>query len=451
MRTAGAICPVLVLEVLSVGHQLIQSEKSICVYPMQKTINLLLMTLIFPPDGVSSAQLLGEIVEDLGAGDNVSINVITTTPHYNHDENAKEAQPIIWVWHRLYGKSQFHRAKVWHIRMPKKARSAVMRSAQWLWFHLVSLLLALSMCRKTDILLTVSPPPTITVVAVIMNKLFKTPFVYVMWELYPQILVTLGHLKTDSWLYKVLVRLEKLTYQEADRIVVLHEPMRQAVGCRVPAALKKTCVIPTFADVTYLKPMSKETTLRQKYSLQNKFVVGYAGNLGSSEDLGIVLKAAQKSPGVAFLICGDGTEKQRLENFARSSNLKNVIFTGHLPYDMVPEITATADVSLVVLSEGVGDEALPSKVYKVMACGRPVLAIASENSPLASLVLTLKVGRAVTDYNPSSLVRVIEEMSADEELLLSMGEQARASAVELFSRDTVTSKYRRLISTTARQ
>ena len=416
---------------------------------MQKNINLLLMTLIFPPDGVSSAQLLGEIVEDLGEGETFSVSVITTTPHYNHDEKAKAAQPIKLAWHRLYGKSQYSGAKVWHIRMPKKAKSAMMRSLQWLWFHMASLVLALSMCRKTDVLLTVSPPPTITLVAVILKKLFKIPFIYVMWELYPQILVTLGHLKTNSRLHKALVGLEKLTYREADNVIVLHEPMRQAVGNCVPAALKKTSVVPTFADVTYLKPMDRETSLRKRYNLQNKFVVGYAGNLGSSEDLGIVLEAARYLPDVAFLICGDGTEKQRLEEFANANSLKNVIFTGHLPYEMVPEITATADVSLVVLSEGVGDEALPSKVYKVMACGRPVLAISSENSPLANLVASLNVGRTVTDYQPGSLARVIEEMIADEGLLLRMRQQARASAVERFSRDAVTSEYRRLIVATA--
>lgn len=305
---------------------------------LNNTVRVLLMTLIFPPDGVSSAQLLGEIVEDLQVDGLVSFNVITTSPHYNSDPVAKLAQPITWRWHRLWGTSEFFNAKVWHIRMPQKAKSAAMRSLQWLWFHIGSVILAASLCRKADILLTVSPPPTIAVVAAILKKIFRLPFVYVMWELYPQILVTLGHLKTGSMLHRLLVWLERVTYESADRIVTLHEPMKKAVGQSCPEAFQKTDVIPTFADVTHLVPMNRETSLRDKYKLDDKFVIGYAGNLGSSEDLGIVLKAAKKLPEFVFFICGDGTERNRLESFVADNSLTNVIFTGHLPYNMVRKL-----------------------------------------------------------------------------------------------------------------
>lgn len=408
-------------------------------------INILLLSLIFPPDGVSSAQLLGEIVDDLSKDGAMEVTVVTTSPHYNVDEKAQALQPITWAWHRLYGKSDFNGASVWHVFMPKKAESSIMRAIQWLWFHLCSLVLAASLCRKADVVLTVSPPPTITVVATLLKVLFRKPFVYVMWELYPQILVTLGYLNKDSWLHRVLIKLEKFTYKKANRIIALHEPMRIAVGQRVANALEKTTVIPTFADVDFLKPMSSDTSLRRKYNLTEKFVVGYAGNLGPSEDLSIVLEAALQLPDVAFLICGDGTERKRLESYASENALKNVIFTGHLPYEMVPEITATADVSLVVLTEGVGEEALPSKVYKVMACGRPVLAVSGPQSPLSDLVTSLSVGRAVTDYSQNTLARAIEKMKAEPDHLVSMGVNARDAAIERFSRESVTRDYRELL------
>ena len=393
--------------------------------------------------------MLGEIVEDVCDDDRVNLRVITTSPHYNTDEQAQLEQPIKWAWHRLCGESKFCGATVLHIRMPKKAKSAVLRCTQWFWFHIWSTVFALFSGRNADLVVTVSPPPTITLAAILLKKVFKPPFIYIMWELYPQILVTLGHIKVDSFAHRQLVRLERLTYTSADRIVALHEPMRHAVGHCVPAALEKTVVIPTFADVTHLHPMSEKTSLRDLYNLHDRFVVGYAGNLGTSEDLGVVLDAARVTPDVSYLICGDGTERERLESYCVGHSLQNVIFTGHLPYKMVPEITATADVSLVVLSKGVGDEALPSKVYKVMACGRPILAISSPDSPLANLVESLGVGRVVTDYNAGTLTTVIEEMEADRDRLQQMATKARESAVDRFSRAAVTTEYRNLIFTMA--
>ena len=410
------------------------------------SINVLLMTLIFPPDGVSSAQLLGEIVEDFGLHGQIDTEVITTSPHYNDDAEARIAQPIVWAWHRIYGVSKFNEVRVWHIFMPNKAKSSLMRALQWSWFHVCSFFLALFLCRKADVLMTVSPPPTITVVAAFLRAIYRTPLVYVMWEMYPQILVTLGYLKRGGMLHKVLSNLELFTYKRADKIVALHEPMRQAICKRLPAATEKTVIIPTFADVDYLKPMNRDTDLRRRHGIQEKFVVGYAGNLGPSEDLSIVLQAALQVPEIAFFICGDGSEREKLQKYVADNAIDNVIFTGHLPYEMVPEITATADVSLVVLTEGVGDEALPSKVYKVMACGRPVLAVSGPESPLANLVTSLSVGRAVIDYSPATLAGVIEEMRAEPNGLMGMGAKARNAAVEQFSRQSVTRDYRDLIS-----
>lgn len=411
------------------------------------------MTLVFPPDGVSTAQLLGEIAEDLHAHGQ-DVRVITTAPHYNVDARAQERQPVSWKRHRLYGTSIFGPGiEVFHLRMPHKAVGASGRILQWAWFHLGSFLLAMHQRKKYDVIMTVSPPPTVATVASAIRKLTGKPYVYAVWELYPEILVKLGKVRRASRLHKVLQRIERSTYRQADHITVLHAPMRESVVAAAPGIGEKVTVVPTFADVNYLTPGSRETSLRETYGIEEEFVIGYAGNLGVSQDLTPAIEAVAQLPehSISFLICGDGTERRRLEGLASSNQRKNIIFAGHLPYDMVPEILATADLSLVVLAPGVGSEALPSKAYRIMACGRPLLVVADLDSPLAKLVQETKVGLTVSPDSPDDLATAIEWAIGNQQELREMGARARTVATDRFSRDVVTEKYEQLLAAASKR
>lgn len=406
---------------------------------------VLVLTLIFPPDGVSTAQLLGEIAEDLsGAGDEVSI--VTTSPHYNHDAAASAEQPLRWRWHRLVADSTFKGMEVMHVRMPSKSGGSAGRIAQWVWFHVVSTVLMFGRRKTFDSVLTVSPPPTVALVASLFKRINGSRVVFAVWELYPEILVTLRVLRRGSPTHRVLQWLEKQTYEKVDAITVLHAPMLEAVIRVAPSAAEKTTIIPTFADTDFLSPADRMTALRDEYELGERFVVGYAGNLGTAEDLTPVFVAAEKLPEVVFLISGDGTERERLEKFVAERGLDNVVFTGQLPYARVPEITATADVCLVVLSPGVGGEALPSKVYRIMSCGRPVLAITEHMSPLGKLVHEGGVGLVAAPEEPNEIVAAIETLLTDDQARAAMREAARTLAVERFSRGAVTQQYRELLT-----
>lgn len=407
---------------------------------------LLILTLIFPPDGVSTSQLLGEIAQDLHSTE-FQVSVLTTSPHYNVDHEAQRSQPISWNWHRLTGTSEFHGIRVTHIRMTKKASSRVARATQWAWFHIASLIVGASRRRGIDVILTVSPPPTIALVAWLLNKLSGSPFVFGVWELYPEILVKLGKLKSGSILHRLLQVVERQTYRGADAITVLHFPMKAAVISALPSVAQKVRTIPTFADTEFLRPIADSSSFREAYGLDDKFVVGYAGNLGVSQDLTSLMRAAKllkQDTSIVFLIAGDGSEKTRLEDMAEENGLLNVVFTGHLPYSLVPEITAACDLCVVTLAKDVSDEALPSKVYRVMACGKPILAITSQPSPLSELVTTFDIGVVASPDDPSMLVEVITSSRVSKGLE-DAGCRARQLAVEKFSRKVVMESYREII------
>lgn len=401
-----------------------------------------IFSIVFPPDGVSTAQLLGEIAEDLVAA-GYGVEVVTTRPHYNRDSAAELARPIRWRWHRLYGTSDAGNVRAIHVNMPSKAHTAVGRIFQWLWFHLGSLVACFR--GGADVALTVSPPPTVSLVCALRRGLRGPRFGYLVWESYPDILVALGLLSDRSLRFRVLKRLEALSYGGADRVAFLHEDMKEAAAQSVPATASKMQVIPTFADVEFLQPGTRRTPLREECGVGDRFVVGYGGNLGVAQDLSSLVEAARRlgPDQLELMVCGDGNDRDRLERIA--ADLPNVHFTGQLAYQRVPEMYASFDVSVVALSGSVAAEALPSKLYRSMACGRPILAVAPRDSTLGRFVERHQVGWVVPPSSPDELAATLREIIAQPAALAAQGERARAVAVAEYSRAVVMRRYRELV------
>ena len=123
---------------------------------------VLVLSLVFPPDAVSTAQIMGELCLDLRAHGH-QVTVVTTTPHYNRDVEAEKRQPL--TRSGLLHKSEFGDITVYHCPMPRKGASLFGRAIAWLWFHLLSTVTALAVARECDVVLAPSPPLTIGVSA----------------------------------------------------------------------------------------------------------------------------------------------------------------------------------------------------------------------------------------------------------------------------------------------
>ena len=156
--------------------------------------HVLVLTLVFPPDGVSTAVIMGELSADLRkAGHDVT--VVTTTPHYNRDAEAESRQPLVRMWGPLLYHSEFQGMRVLHVGMPRKSGKVLSRLLAWTQFHVLSLIAAVTLVRRVDVILAPSPPLTIGVCAWLLGCLYRAPFVYNVQELYPDIAITLGALK----------------------------------------------------------------------------------------------------------------------------------------------------------------------------------------------------------------------------------------------------------------
>ena len=131
-------------------------------------------------------------------------------------------------------------------------------------------------------------------------------------------------------------------------------------------------VIPNFVDTDFIRPLDRMTALRGELDIGTETVVQYAGNVGYSQSLEMVIAAARVMPSLTFLINGAGAALDSLR--ALADGLSNVRFSGYQPIARLPEVLATGDIHLVPLKAGLGRVSVPSKTYSILAAGRPLLA-----------------------------------------------------------------------------
>lgn len=406
---------------------------------------ILFLTLVFPPDSVSTAQIMGDLATDLHTLGH-EVEVITTTPHYNLDLEAEKTQPRQNRWGRILQKSSFQSIPVYHIKMPKKSASILARIPALLFFHIISILAGILIPKKPQVIIVPSPPLTIALCAWLIGKFHHAPYIYNVQEIYPDYAIELGTIQ-NKWLIKQLYWLESFVYKRAHAVTVIApHMMRRLLEKRVPQL--KIRVIPNFVDIDNLQPLPKDNAFSQKYNIVNKFVVSYAGNIGPSQDLESFVAAAEllrENTAIQFMMMGDGMLREPLMQSVSDKGLPNFLFLPYQPYSLMMQIYAASNLCLVPQLKGIASVAVPSKVYRIMACARPVLASTNEGSDLANLVMEAKCGIIVEAGNPEKLAEVISNASQAYEKLQQMGNAGREHVMQFYSRQIVTQKYHELV------
>ncbi len=407
--------------------------------------NILILSLVFPPDSVSTAQIMGDLAADLQAGGH-AVTVLTTSPHYNHDPEAEARQPLAPYWGPLLRRSDYHGIAVYHTLMPQKGKNLVLRLSAWLGFHFLSTVAGLTVIPKPDVIIVPSPPLTIGLSAWILGVFHRAQFIYNVQEIYPDIAIRLGALR-DRRLIRFLSWLERFVYKKARKVTVIAPRMRERLLEKgVPG--DKVTVVPNFVDIGDLQPLPKDNPFSRTHGVNDKFVISYAGNLGPAQGLDTFVDAArllQDQTGIHFMIIGDGILRETLQRRVAELALHNLTFLPHQPYSLVPQIYATSDLNLVPQAAETGFDAVPSKVYRIMACARPVLAITDPSSDLGQLVLGARCGTVVKPGAPDALSETIREAFCEPERLQQMGEAGRHHVVENYARGVVIDRYLALI------
>jgi colanic acid biosynthesis glycosyl transferase WcaI len=242
-------------------------------------------------------------------------------------------------------------------------------------------------------------------------------------------------------------RLEHFIYRRARAVVVISEWFRRRLLAKgVPP--EKLVVIPNFVDTEFMQPGQRHNSFSVTHGLDNQFVVLYAGNIGLTQGFETILAAAKRLahfPDLRFLIVGDGTRRVWLENQLAQENLPNVTLLPYQARSVVPQIYASSDLCLVPLKRGTAQETFPSKIYTIMAAGRPVITSADPDSELTWVVGKANCGWAVPPDDPRALAASIESAYQHRSTLKEKGQNGRSYVVANHSRKVVARQYDELI------
>ena len=407
--------------------------------------NITILTLVFRPDNVSTAQLMADLAEDLVARGH-QVTVLTTLPHYNHDGMAAAEQPLRRCWGGILRQSEYRGMRVFHTWMPRKGRNKLYRIGTWVGFHVISTVAGLFKVPRPDIILSPSPPLTIGISAWLIARFHHARFIYNVQEIYPDVAINLGAVR-NKWVISRLFALERFIDRQADAITVISTRMQHRL-LEKGVERAKLVLIPNCVDTRGFVPLPKDNPFSREHALWDKFVVSYAGNMGKPQQLDVLIEAAallRQNPRVHFLLMGSGSEVDRLRRKAAELSLSNVTFLAHQPYAVMPQAYAAADACYVPQAIGTSNDGIPSKVYRIFASARPVLACTDCGSDLATLVEEANAGTVVTEAKGETVAAAIEQALADEGAWARRGKNGRDHAVREYDRAVVSERYHLLV------
>ncbi|MCE9556551.1 MAG: glycosyltransferase family 4 protein [Planctomycetes bacterium] len=316
---------------------------------------------------------------------------------------------------------------------PALHRSFAWRIVAFLSFMLSSFVAALRV-KKVDVVWGTSPPMFQALTAWAVSRLRRRPFLLEVRDLWPEVAVEMGVLKSRSliWLAR---RMERFLYKRAIRIIV-NVPFQDYLATRgVPPA--KVCFIPNGVDAAMFAAPADQQRFRVEHGLSDKFLVVYAGALGMANDIDTILDAAVQlhdKPDIHFMLVGDGKERPRLEAKTRSLNLSNVTFAGAQSKSQMPQILSAADACIATLQDiPLFRIAYPNKIFDYMAAGRPiVLAI---EGVIRDVIETAGAGIPVPPGHANAISDAILQLRNQPENARRMGIAGRDYVTVHFNRD----------------
>ena len=267
-------------------------------------------------------------------------------------------------------------------------------------------------------------------------------------DLYPEVAAVLGVPGLVPPLLSALEFLRNRSLRAASMNVVPGDRMRRRVE-DLGVAPGRVRVIPNWSDGHHIRPISRaDNPLRHSWGLGERFVVGYSGNFGRSHEFGTVLDAAARlasDDAVAFLFIGGGAQRESVEREVAQRSLGNCVFQPYQPREALTQSLGAADVHLVTLKPEMEGLIVPSKIYGVLAAGRPVLFIGDRHGELGELVESRRIGFAVDPGDAAALETHIRWLAAHGEEWQAMGSRARALFEARFDRHIALSGWSALL------
>lgn len=397
----------------------------------------------FDPDTAPTGAVMTRIVEELGALGH-EVHVVTSLPWYR-EHRVDEAWSTV-RWRDRTATTGWGTIARLDPHAGGDKRNLVRRAVGFIGFSVVSIVagvLAGHRGRRVDAVIAMSPPLTLGVAGRLVAWIRRAPLVFNIQDVFPDAAVETGAI-TNRWVIAAARALEKVSYLLSSRVTVLSDDLAGNVMSKIGASkATRVVVIPNFVDTERIVPLDASTDYRRDLGLTDRPVVMYAGNIGYSQSLEMMVTAARARPGVDFVINGTGSARSDLELSA--TGLSNLIFGDFQPPERLSEVLATGDIHVVLLRRGLGRVSVPSKTYSIMAAGRPIVAAVDAGTEVTRLVDGAGCGLVVAPDETDSFLAAIDRMVADVDARADMGRRARAFVESQASPRAVAERYANLV------
>ena len=288
-------------------------------------------------------------------------------------------------------------------------------------------------------LLVFSNPPLLPGLAATMHALRGTRYCIMVHDIYPDVLVRMGHLRGDSWLVRCWQCMNRWAYARAEQVLTLGDHMAETLaGTGSPDQRSlPIAVVRPWADTDRIRRLPKsDNPFAQQYGLTDKLTVMYSGNMGWGHDIETMLAAAQQLGGadVHFMFIGAGPKWAIVEQHINAHQPQGIRLLGWLPENELVHSLPAADIALISVEPELGGLAIPSKAFYSLSAGVPLLVIANENTELADLVHEHKCGWRVAPGDDEQLAAIISHLAAAPAELQRYQANARRTAELIGSR-----------------
>ena len=392
---------------------------------------MLLLNLYYPPDTSATAKMAQTVVEALSA--NHDVTVLCGRPSYDPTERRP--------W-RLTQTENIGRVRIVRVGSTDYPRLQMQkRVLNYLTYVLLTVPRALFL--QSDVILAMTDPPFEGIVGAFVALLKGKPYVYNIRDMYPDMAVG-GSIVGPGLLSRIWEKLHRWALRRATRVVVLGEDMRNRILAKSVDPARVVVVrdgteLPSSANIPFL-----DSEVIQEIRQDFRFVLLHAGNLGFYGAWDTLLAAAErlKDDGVGIVFVGDGAQRDRLQ--AASSGISNVRFLPFFPGSKIPSVLAAADAHIITVKRGLEGVVVPSKMYGILAAGKPIVALAPRECDVVSIGEAKGFSISADPDDPAQFASVVQQLVRDPARVRRMG-AAAAVAVPEYERSRELAKLVKII------
>jgi colanic acid biosynthesis glycosyl transferase WcaI len=395
------------------------------------------------PDQAATGQFLTELAEDLVSRYGTEVTVVAgRAVNASRAEAAAGMSLVSREWHEGV---DIRRANGSRLRQGR----FVARASNYVSYFAAATAASFNVGRP-DIVVSLTDPPIVGLAALWTARRTGARFVFLCEDIFPEVAALLEDFH-NSAVNAALDRTNRYLLRHADAIIALGDRMRRRLIEEKGADPARVHVIHNWADCDAIVPGPKDNAFSREHGLADRFVLMHSGNVGLSQNLEVLIEAADRLRSrerLTIAIVGDGSKRASLEAMVASRGLSNVRFLPYQPKALLHDSFATADAFLVALKSGIEGFIVPSKVYGILAAGRPYIAATDPSSEAAQIARESGCGLVAAPGDPAALAEAIATLYDNPVMTRDMGTRARLVARQ-YDRKVAVESYHQLFARVA--